>query len=81
VDSRLRRRSRAHWCSGGVHLSWAEVLVAWWCWEIGGRTVNFSPELRLPPSHISTGIEFSASPDLGKTSPNLLLTFIKCRTR
>jgi hypothetical protein len=46
VDSRLRRRSSAHWCSGAVRLSWAEVLVAWWSWEIGGSTVNFSPELR-----------------------------------
>jgi hypothetical protein len=54
VDSHLRRRSRAHWWSGGVCLSWAEVLVARWSWEIDCSTVNFSPELRpvrLPARH------------------------------
>jgi hypothetical protein len=54
VDSHLRCRSRAHWWTGGVRLSWAEVLVARWSREIDCSTVNFSLELRparLPARH------------------------------
>ena len=34
-----------------------------------------------PPSHVSAWIEFPASPDLGKTSPNVLIISIECRTK